>query len=371
MRERNKGGLPDIIIFIVTLALLGIGIIMVFSSSSVMAFHEEGDAYFYLKRQALWAGMGLIALLILMNIDYRTWKKFSILAIVGVIALLILVLVPGIGVVVGGARRWIGVGAFRIQPSEFAKMGLILFLSSYLSSIGDKVRTFKWGIIPPILVTGIICLLILKEPDLGTVMALAGISFIMIFMSGCNIFHMVYLGLLSIPAIAYLIWAEPYRMRRFFAFLDPWADPLDSGFHIIQSLLALGSGGIFGLGLGMSRQKFHYLPEQHTDFIFAILGEELGFIGAFGVVLLYIVFAWRGYRIAMNCKDRFGSLMAAGITTMIVLQAIINLGVVSGLLPVTGITLPLISSGGSSLLPMLASIGILLNISKTVESVRK
>ena len=371
MRERNKKGLPDIIIFVTTLALLGIGIIMVFSSSSVMAYHEVGDAYFYLKRQAMWAVMGLVALVTLMNIDYRVWKKFSVVAIVGVIALLTLVLIPGVGVVVGGARRWIGAGSFRIQPSEFAKMGLILFISSYMSAIGDKVKSFKFGVLPPMIVTGIICLLILKEPDLGTVIAVAGIAFVMIFMAGCNIWHLAGLCSLAIPAVVYLVVAEPYRLRRLLAFLNPWQDPLDSGFHIIQSLLALGSGGLLGLGLGMSRQKFHYLPEQHTDFIFAIIGEELGFIGAAGVVLLYVVLAWRGYRVAVNCKDKFGSLMAAGITTMIVLQAIINLGVLSGLLPVTGITLPLISSGGSSLLSMLASIGILLNISRSVNAEKK
>lgn len=364
---QDRQGVPDLMIFIVTLALLGIGIVMVFSASQVMAFHELGDPYYYLKRQSAWAVIGIVALVVMMNIDYRVWKKFAIPMLIGTFALLGLVLVPGIGIVAGGARRWLGVGLMRMQPSELAKLSVVVFLAAYLSGPVDRVKGFIKGVMIPMGLVGAMAVLILKEPDLGTSVAIAGVAWLMLLSAGCKLSHLFGVGLFGLPAVIYLIFSEPYRLRRLTAFIRPWDDPLDSGFHIIQSLLALGSGGLVGLGLGLSRQKHHYLPEQHTDFIFAIIGEELGFIGAGLVVLLYLLFAWRGYRTALNAPDRFGSLLATGVTTMVVLQAVINIGVVSGCLPVTGITLPLISSGGSSLVPMLAGIGMLINISRHVR----
>lgn len=357
-------GLPDLMIFIITLALLSLGIVMVFSASSVTAYHELGDAYHYLKRQSLWAAIGLVALVICMNIDYHLWAKLAgPLIVVSIIALAV-VLVPGVGITISGSRRWLGVGPARVQPSEFAKLSAVIFLAAYLSSSPDRVKSVVRGVFVPLILVGICVLLVLREPDLGTSIGMAAAAWLMLLIAGGNPGWLVGLAAMAAPAIYLYARHDPVRVRRLTSFLDPWADPLDSGFHIIQSLLALGSGGLVGTGLGLSRQKFYYLPEQHTDFIFAIIGEELGFLGAALVVFLYALFAWRGFRASLNAPDSFGSLLAAGITIMVALQAAMNIAVVTGSMPITGITLPLISSGGSSLVPMLAGIGILLNITR-------
>lgn len=364
MRGSDEPGHPDLLIFVTVITLLSIGVIMVASASSVMAYDEYGDPYYFFKRQAIWAVLGIAAMIVTMNIDYRLWKRLAVPIAFGALFLLVVVLVPGIGKVVNGSRRWIGLGPVGVQPSEIAKLATVIGLSRYLSAKRGTMASFFSGLLPPLAVVGLVCGLILLEPDMGTAVAIALVSVVLLFIGGANFWHLVSLGVLASPGVWLLIAKEPYRMRRWTAFLNPWKDPLDSGFHIIQSLLALGSGGIFGLGLGRSRQKFHYLPEQHTDFIFAVLGEELGFIGAAGVVALFALFAWRGYKVALTAQDVFGSLLAAGITTMIAAQAALNIGVVSGCLPVTGMTLPFISSGGSSLTIMLAGVGILLNISR-------
>ena len=357
-------GLPDLMIFIITLALLSLGIVMVFSASSVTAYHELGDAYHYLKRQSLWAAIGLVALVICMNIDYHLWARLAgPLIVVSIIALAV-VLVPGIGITISGSRRWLGVGPARVQPSEFAKLSMIIFLAAYLSASPDRVKSVVRGVFVPLILVGICVLLVLREPDLGTCIGMAAVAWLMLLIAGGSPGWLVGLAAMTAPVIYLYARHDPVRMRRLTSFLDPWADPLDSGFHIIQSLLALGSGGLVGTGLGLSRQKFYYLPEQHTDFIFAIIGEELGFLGAALVVFLYALFAWRGFRASLNAPDSFGSLLAAGITIMVALQAAMNIAVVTGSMPITGITLPLISSGGSSLVPMLAGVGILLNITR-------
>ena len=357
-------GLPDLMIFIITLALLSLGIVMVFSASSVTAYHELGDAYHYLKRQSLWAAIGLVALVICMNIDYHLWAKLAGPLIVLSIIALTAVLVPGIGITISGSRRWLGAGPVRVQPSEFAKLSVVIFLAAYLSTSPDRVKSVVRGIFVPLILVGICALLVLREPDLGTTIGMAATAWLMLLIAGGSPGWLVGLAAMTAPVIYLYARHDPVRMRRLTSFLDPWADPLDSGFHIIQSLLALGSGGLVGTGLGLSRQKFYYLPEQHTDFIFAIIGEELGFLGAALVVFLYAIFAWRGFRASLNAPDSFGSLLAAGITIMVALQAAMNIAVVTGSMPITGITLPLISSGGSSLVPMLAGVGILLNITR-------
>ncbi|HAH96113.1 MAG TPA: stage V sporulation protein E, partial [Firmicutes bacterium] len=247
---------------------------------------------------------------------------------------------------------------------EIAKFATILALAFWLSELRDGVKSFLGGIVIPLGMVGIVCLLIMLEPDFGTMIVIFGTSFLLIFAAGARLWHLGLIGSAGLLAGIVLALAEPYRRERLTSFLDPMQDPLGSGWQIIQSLYALGSGGLFGLGLGRGRQKFSYLPEPHTDFIFACLGEELGFIGTILVVALFFLFAWRGLRVAMNCRDLFGSLLAIGITCMLVVQALLNIGVVTSSLPVTGITLPLISSGGSSLVISLASIGVLLNISK-------
>lgn len=357
---------PDLILFLSTLALLIIGIVMVFSASSVKSYAELGDAYYYLKRQLMWSVIGVSAMLFMMNFDYRLLKKLALPAFIVVLIMLAVVPIPGVGKLVGGARRWLGVGIWQIQPSELCKFIMIALLSAILSAKPEKNKNFWHGIAIPCGIMAVVFGLIMAEPDLGTAGSIAATTIVLTFTAGANPLYLGGLASAGIPAVIYMIWTEPYRLKRVTAFLNPWADPLRTGFHACQSLLALGSGGLFGVGLGRSRQKYYYLPEQHTDFIFAILGEELGLLGAMLVLGLFFLFAWRGYRTAIACQDPFGSLLAVGITTQILVQAVINIGVVSGSLPVTGITLPLISYGGSSLCITLAGIGILLNISKQV-----
>lgn len=358
---------PDFIIFFAVLALLAIGVVMVYSSSAVSAYVNFQDSFYFLKRQIVWVTLGLLAMVLTMNIDYHAWKKLAKPVMVVTLILLILVLVPGLGRVVNGARRWLGFGSLYMQPSEIAKLSMVLFCASSLALRQDKITSFVKGILPQLVVLLIVFGLILKEPDLGTALAIGGTVFVLLFTAGAKISHLVSLGIAGVSGIITAIIIEPYRMKRLLAFSDPWADPLDTGYHIIQSLYAIGSGGLFGVGLGRSREKFLYLPEPHTDFIFAILGEELGFIGTITVIILFFLFAWRGFKVAISAPDIFGSLMAAGLTTMIIMQALMNIAVVTASMPVTGIPLPFLSFGGSALIFTLSGVGILLNISRYVN----
>lgn len=355
---------PDFLIFFATATLLGFGIIMVFSASSVAATAEFGDSFHYLKRQVVATVIGLIGMCILIQIDYHRLKKWAPIALAVTVGLLGLVLVKSFGVEGGGATRWLQLGPFNLQPSEVAKISTILFFASILSDRQTKITNFWRGLFPLVTVLGVLVLLILKQPDLGTAMTLAGTAVVMLYAAGAESSHLVGLAVLSAPGLYWAIMKEDYRRRRFLAFLNPEADPQDAGFHIIQSLYALGSGGLLGVGLGQSRQKFFWLPERHTDFIFAIIGEELGLLGTLFVLGLFMLLAWRGCRAAMLAPDRFGMLLGVGIVSMIIVQALINIGVVTGSLPITGIPLPLISYGGSSLVFSLAAIGVLLNISR-------
>lgn len=353
---------PDLLIFISIVILLGIGIVMICSASSIRSLLEYQDSFFYLRKQVSWAFLGMGFLFLLIRVDYHYYQRFSKALILMTILLLILVLFPGLGVVRGGSRRWLGFGGFLFQPSELAKISLVIYLAYYLSHKKERIHTFL-GVLPPLLIASFMAGLIIREPDLGTAITIMGTALLILFASGVRISHLFFVVVSSLPILTYFILSHDYRRSRLFSFLNPWADPLDTGFQVIQSLFALGSGGFFGLGLGMSRQKFFYLPEPGTDFIFAVLGEELGLIGTTIILFLFFLFAWRGLRVALGAPDLFGSLLALGITSMIVLQAIINIGVVTGSMPVTGITLPFISYGGSSLLIMLCGVGILLNIS--------
>lgn len=360
---RLKKGPPDFVLFITTLALIGIGLIMVFSSSSVTANVNYDDAYYFFKKQLMWAFIGLVAMIIVMKLNFLRLRGFAVPLLVLALVLLILVVTP-LGMEVKGSSRWFLLGPVRFSPSEFAKLAMVLFLAKSMEANINKMGSFTQGVLPYIFMLALGCGLIMLQPDLGTAFVLAGTMFFMMMVAGAKITH---LGLLSLPAIAAVsaaIYFEPYRMQRLIAFLDPWKYANDEGFQTIQSLYALGSGGLFGMGLGRSRQKFFYLPEQHTDFIFAILGEELGFIGVTLVLGLFLLFAWRGFKIAINAPDTFSSILASGITILIVFQAVINIGVVSGALPVTGITLPFISYGGTSLLFSMIGVGLLLNISR-------
>jgi len=356
---------PDYWLFLTVVALLGIGVVMVYSASAIVAFEQYGDSAFFFKRQLIWTGLGLAALLILQRIHYERLRRLTPLLLVVSILALVLVLVPGIGRVAGGARRWITLGGpFAVQPVEAARLVLVLYLANFLTNRGAAVGEFRRGIIPPLLLMGTMFGLVVLQPELGSALLLGIVTVAMLFVGGARITHLAGLGFVSMPLLLVTILGEGYRRRRLFAFLDPWADPRGVGFHIIQSLLALGSGGLLGVGLGQSRQKFFYLPERHTDFIFAILGEELGLVGALVVVVLFGLIAYRGWQVTRGAPDRYSSLLACGITFMIVVQAIMNIAVTTGALPVTGVPLPFVSFGGSSLVFTLGSVGILLNISQ-------
>lgn len=359
-----KGKSPDPILIIVVLALVGLGLIMILSASSIQALNDHNDSYYFFKRQVIWVLVGIPLMLFFTFFNYRNLSIFAKPLLLLSIILLIVVLFPSIGTVSGGSRRWLVFGVFRFQPSEVAKIAVIIYLADFLVRKKDVISEKLSNILPPLFLLALIFYLIIKEPDLGTAAAILGTSLVMIFAGGAKIAHLGLIGLGSLPVLYYFIMGEEYRRQRMLAFLNPWSDPLDSGFHIIQSLYALGSGGLLGLGFGQSKQKFFYLPTPSTDFIFAVIGEELGLIGALVVVGLFFLLAWRGIAIALKATDLFGTLLATGITTMITLQAIINIAVVTGSIPITGISLPFLSYGGSSLTIMLVSAGILLNISK-------
>ena len=360
---RLKKRPPDFVLFITTLALLGIGLIMVFSSSAVTASVENHSPYYFFQRQLMWASIGLLVMIVIMRINYLRLRELAFPLMIIAVVCLLLVLTP-LGVAAKGSTRSLGLGGLSFTPSELVKLAAVMFLAKTMEINIDKIKSFKSGVLPYLVIMAAICALVLAQPDLGTSFVIAGTIFCMLLVAGARWLHLGLLGVAGAGAVALAIAVADYRAERFIAFLDPWKYPTDQGYQTIQSLYALGSGGLFGMGLGRSRQKFFYLPEQHTDFIFAIMGEELGFIGAALVLTLFLLFAWRGFKIAMNAPDTFGSLLAAGITTMIVFQAFINIGVVCGALPVTGITLPFISYGGSSLLFTLAGVGLLLNISR-------
>ncbi|WP_412975358.1 stage V sporulation protein E [Ornithinibacillus sp. 179-J 7C1 HS] len=364
-KEMSIKDRPDYFLFSVIILLLIIGIVMVYSSSYIWAEYKYADSLYFVKRQLLFAGVGVAGMFFFMYIPYSNWAKYSKIILLVCFILLLLVLIPGVGLVRGGAQSWIGVGAFSIQPSEFMKLGLIIFLSVYLSVNQKYITSFKKGFFPALILVFTSFGLIMLQPDLGTGMVLVLTCMIMIFVAGARISHFVGLAILGLVGFALLIISAPYRISRITAFLNPWEDPLGDGFQIIQSLYAIGPGGLMGVGLGNSLQKYFYLPEPQTDFIFAILGEELGFIGGSILLLLFVLLFWRGIRVAIEAPDAFGRFLALGIVSMLVVQVMINISVVIGLIPVTGITLPFLSYGGSSLTLTLCSVGILLNISKS------
>lgn len=358
---------PDVVLLGTILALLGIGFIMVYSSSAVRGYIQYDDPYHYLKMEIIWVVSGLAAMIFSMMVDLRFLRKFVKPILVIAIALLIAVKIPGLGRKVNGADRWLGLGPLSIQPSEVIKLSMVLVMSHYMAINPQKIQSFKKGVLPILCLMGLIAGLIMLQPDLGTTLVIAATTFCMLIAAGARTKHLATLAGVGLGLVVASIAAAPYRMRRIFAFLDPWADPLGKGYQTIQALLALGPGGLFGLGLGHSVQKFLYLPENHTDFIFAMIGEELGFIGATLVILLFFLFAWRGFRVAMRAPDAFMGLLAVGLTAMVTIQAMINMGVVSGVLPVTGITLPFISYGGTSLVFTMLGVGVLLNISREIR----
>jgi len=362
--RRARRGSPDYILFFAVMTLMAIGITMVFSASMVRSIKFYGHPYYYLITQLVWAGLGMSAMLFLMHYDvwrYRRW--IPLITGIGLV-LLVIVLIPGIGQVRNDARRWLGFGQLVFQPAEVAKVTTLLFLADSMARRRDKLGDLIKGLGPYLVFLGLTCGLVLMEPDLGTAVAIAGGAAVVIFVAGVKWYHILLVGAASVPALVWAIFSEEYRRKRFLAFLDPWADPDGAGWQIIQALYALGTGGPFGTGIGDARQKWFYLPEPDTDFIFAVLGEEMGFFGTSLVLALFMVVAWRGFRTAMAAPDRFSCYLAAGLTSLIVLQAIINIGVVTGSLPITGIPLPFISRGGSALVINFIAVGIILNISR-------
>ena len=352
-------------IFYSVLILLAIGVIMIYSASSYYAMFKEGDSMVYLKKQIVWAITGLVAMSLMSNFDYHKLKKITPQLLIITVPLLIAVFFfPA----VNGAKRWIQIGALSFQPSELTKYVVVLFLALSLDIKGDGVKKFFTGILPYLGVAGFFSAMILAEKNLSIAAIIMIVTFIMLFVAGGTVkdlFGKVAPTLLVVVFI--FIFSEEYRKARMLNFLNPWKDPAGDGYQLIQSFYALGAGGVTGLGLGQSRQKTLYMPEPHNDFIFSIIGEELGLIGCLFIIFLFIFFVWRGIKVAMKAKDTYGTLLAVGITSIIAVQAIINIAVVTGSMPVTGVPMPFISYGGTSLVINMTAMGILLNISRQIE----
>lgn len=357
----------DLILFISVLILTFFGLVMIYSASSIWAEYKFNDAFKYVKQQGLFIIIGIFLMNTISKIDYQKYYEKSNIILGICLILLVLVLIPGIGTVRNGSQSWFGIGSFGVQPSEFAKLGLIIFTAKYLSLNSRDLKNIKKGVIPILIVLFLIFGLIMLQPDFGTGMIIVVSILAMLFVAGVPFSFFVTLGLLGIGGIVFLIVIAPYRMDRITSFLNPWKDPLGTGFQIIQSLYAIGPGGLLGQGFLNSRQKQFYLPEPQTDFIFSIISEEFGILGIIIVASLFIIILYRGIKIALSCQDSFAKYLAFGMIFQILIQTAMNLMVVVGLIPVTGVTLPFLSYGGSSLLISMISIGILLNISRSIK----
>ena len=353
-----------VLLLLVVGALTVIGLVMVLSASSVQALRVQGSSWYFFNRQILWVALGAAALVTTSRVDYRRWRTIAVPVLGVAIALMVLVLVPGVGIRVSGSSRWLGAGPFRMQPSELAKLGLLLFAADLLARRSDKIADWKATTRPVLAFFGAVAFLLLLQPDLGTTLVTGSIVVGLLFLAGTPLHWMGGIGIASALTTLALAKVEPYRWRRMTSFLDPFADVSNTGYQAAQGRIALASGGLTGVGLGASRAKWGFLPAAHTDFIFAIIGEELGLAGSLSVLLLFAVFVYLGARAALRAPDRFGFLLAGGVTAWVLGQAVINIGAVVGLLPITGVPLPFVSSGGSSLVPMMAGLGMLLNVTR-------
>ncbi len=354
----------DRTVLIVTYLLTLIGLIIMFSASGVMAETRYGDSTFFLKRQSLWLLSGLVALHWVAQRDYNVWKTLTPYGLVLTFVLLVLVLLPFLGTQVNGARRWFRLAGFSIQPGEIAKLAVVLYLASFLVRKEQDLAFFTRGVLAPMAVVGLFAGLLLLEPDMGTAVVLTLLLFGLLFLGGARLPHLFVLSLVLLAVAYMLIMHSDYRRRRLLNFLDPWKDSADTGFQLTQSFVALGNGGWFGVGLGEGRQKLFFLPEAHTDFVLALVGEELGFLGTGLLIALFAILIVKGFKIAGQAPDAFGRHLACGITLLVGIQVLINMSVVSGLLPTKGLTLPFVSYGGSSLIVSLVAMGILLSISR-------
>lgn len=350
-------------LFILTITLVIIGLLSIYSASNVIALDRYDNSYHFLIRQSIFAVIGIIMMVLASRFNYQTYKLYATKLFIACVILLILVIIPGIGKESGGARSWIGFGPFQFQPSEFMKIAIIVLVSKFIASYYTEMK-YITNVVYVAIVLMFVFGLIMLQPDFGTGMVIILASVILLFISGLDLKYFVYAFVIGILGITGLIISAPYRLRRIFAFLDPWSDPLGAGFQIIQSLYAIAPGGLFGVGYNNSIQKFFYLPEPHNDFIFAIVLEELGFIGGGLILGIYSLFLYLCFKISFDQEELFGKFLALGLTSIIFIQFFINISVVIGIIPVTGVTLPFLSYGGSSLIVTLFSVGIILNVSK-------
>jgi cell division protein FtsW len=356
------GAAYDVPLLFAVLFLVGIGIVMVYSASSAVASERFGSDAFFLKRQALYSLIGIVALVVYAHVPFRLLRALTYPLLLVGLGLLVAVQVSGLGVAAGGSLRWLQIGPVTFQPAEVARLTLVIYLAYSLSKKQDALATFSVGLLPHLLILTAFSILLMMQPDFGSVVIFAVLTWLMMFVGGVRLRHLMSVCVLLLPLAYFLMVNAAYRIRRLISFLDPWQHPADQGYQMIHSLMAFGSGGLWGAGIGKSYQKLFYLPEPHTDFIFAVIGEELGLLGVLFILALYAMILWRGLRIACGCQDRFGMLLATGITFALALQVSVNMGVCLGLLPTKGLTLPFISYGGTSLLLNMAAIGILMNI---------
>lgn len=353
----------EILVVLLVLFLVGFGCLMVYSASSYSAAYRYGNEYFFLFKQLFGVILGVFALFFFAFFDYHLLKKFKYWILAVSVILLVLVFVPGFGTQSYGANRWVNLFGISIQPSEIAKFALVLFLACYLSEKHDKIKTFK-GLIPPLVVAGLLCVLVIIEPSMSVTMCLAFVTFFMLIIGGMSKKHTLIFSSAAALAVPVLIIAEPYRLKRLFAFLNPWASPQGEGFQLIQSFYSLGNGGWFGVGLFNSRQKYLFLPFAESDFIFSIIGEELGYVGCLCLMTVYAVLIFQLFKIGLNAKDRFGCLLACGVGIVIAVQTLLNIAVVTGSIPPTGLPLPFISSGGTSVAVFMAAVGVAISVSR-------
>lgn len=362
---------PDFILFLTIFVLAGIGLAMSYSASAAYAQRVFHDSFYFLKRQFIWCALGFSALYFFQRVDYREYAKYTKIMLFVLLLALILVFVPGIGKNVKGSSRWLGLGPLSFQPSEFVKVFLVIYLAKVFSAEHETVISNVLRLLVPMLITAVVFVLVLLQPDFGTAMNVLLVAVLMLFVSGFPFAYLVTLGLLSVPMFYLLIYQVSYRRARLLAFFNPWEHRFGIGYHVIQSFIAFKMGGFFGVGLGNGTQKIQRLPEPHTDFIFAVIAEEAGLAGTALVVFLFCLFGLRGIKVALHAPDEFGRLLAVGFTLLVCIQAFINIAVVSGRLPATGIPLPLISYGGSSFISTMIACGILLNISRYREAVNE
>lgn len=355
---------PDVWLLSAVAGLLGFGTVMVFNVSYFLADARFGDPYLFFRKHLISVAIGIVIMLVVSRLRLEMLEKWAGLMLPLCLLALLAVITPGIGAERGGAQRWIALGGFSLQPSEFVKLGVVLFLARWISRHRERMPSFIDGLLPALVCVGLVCALILSQPDFGTTVIVGALALLMLFVGGARPVHVGGLVLVGLAGMVLAVQVAPYRMRRLLAFLDPFQHSQDSGFQLVQSLLAFGSGGATGVGLGQSKQKMLFLPEAHTDFIFALVGEELGLIGALVVLALFVVVAVRGFRIAARHPDPFASLLAFGLTAVLVLSAVVNIGVVLGVLPTKGLPLPFISYGGSALLATMIEVGLLSALSR-------